>query len=337
MWALVNRTPFAAERAFTRDMNGGEVWIVVVKGTFNVRRGGSLVLHDEQMPVCLSPDYWGKPGHSSLKYELDLVTTKPATDVILHGQAHAPRGRPVQHLEVALTVEKSVHSLIVHGDRYWRPGVLGPAISKAEPFTVLPIRYERAFGGVDLAARPDQEHRERRNPIGLGFSTERSASMGQRLPNVEKNGEPISSWKQRPSPAGFGPIARDWSPRVELAGTYDQGWEDERQPLLPHDFDARFFNFAPKEQQVVKYLHGGESIRLLHMTPEGDLQMLLPRVRLTFETHFGSEVIEHRARLHTVVIEPELMRVLMVWHTHLPCHNKETRLDRTIIGEKTYL
>src|SRR5688572_23403033 len=42
MWALDNRTPFAAERGWARDREGAEVWIVVVKATFLVERDGGL-------------------------------------------------------------------------------------------------------------------------------------------------------------------------------------------------------------------------------------------------------------------------------------------------------
>jgi hypothetical protein len=51
--------------------------------------------------------------------------------------------------------------------------------------------------------------------------------------------------KHRPSPAGFGPIACHWQPRVGFAGTYGDAWVANRLPLLPDDFDDRFFQSAP--------------------------------------------------------------------------------------------
>ena len=45
---------------------------------------------------------------------------------------------------------------------------------------------------------------------------------------------------------------------------------------------------------------------------------------------------EHRAKLHTVVLEPDHPRVLMVWHTSLPCTHDAESLEDTTIGEKPY-
>ena len=64
-------------------------------------------------------------------------------------------------------------------------------------------------------------------------------------------------------PAGFGPIARHWEPRVRWAGTYDKRWQRTRKPLLPDDFDDRFHQCAPEDQQVDGGLIGGELVELL--------------------------------------------------------------------------
>lgn len=52
------------------------------------------------------------------------------------------------------------------------------------------------------------------------------------------------------TPAGFGVIGRAWSPRLALAGTYDQTWQDNHWPGLPQDFDFTYWNGAPSDQQV---------------------------------------------------------------------------------------
>ena len=41
MWVAENNTRFRIERGFLRDRNGGEVWITVVKGTFDIRPDGT--------------------------------------------------------------------------------------------------------------------------------------------------------------------------------------------------------------------------------------------------------------------------------------------------------
>jgi len=52
------------------------------------------------------------------------------------------------------------------------------------------------------------------------------------------------------TPAGFGVVGRAWSPRLALAGTYDQTWQDNHWPGLPQDFDFTYWNGAPSDQQV---------------------------------------------------------------------------------------
>jgi hypothetical protein len=64
------------------------------------------------------------------------------------------------------------------------------------------------------------------------------------------------------------------------------------------------------------------------------LAFRLPRVVLAFETDFFGETVHHRATLHTVIIEPDVPRVMIVWQTSLPCHPKVLKLRQTTITEK---
>ena len=258
MWQLVNRSTFAAERCFAREADGSEVWIVAVKGTFRIRDDGRAVVDDEQEPVALAPLHLGEPGRSSLRSDTDLVVTKPGTDVLVRGQAHAPKGRPAARVEVGLRCGPIAKTLVVTGDRTYRRGVLDVAPSEPAPFVTLPIRYERAFGGVD----PETGAREGRNPVGVGFAESAARLLGTPAPNVEAKGSPITSWRDRPAPAGFGPIARAWAPRRALAGTYDRAWQEERMPLVPTDFDPRFYFTAPEDQQVPGHLREGTTVEL---------------------------------------------------------------------------
>ncbi|MDG3714534.1 DUF2169 domain-containing protein [Pseudomonas aeruginosa] len=118
------------------------------------------------------------------------------------------------------------------------------------------------------------------NPLGCGWLEHRheklhyqqTGDMLVRLPapQIEHLGEPIERLL-RPrhptgpldapamadvaegygyTPAGFGIVGRAWAPRLALAGTYDQDWEDHHWPGLPQDFDFTYWNGAPADQQV---------------------------------------------------------------------------------------
>lgn len=329
MWALFNSTPYSAERTFARDRDGAEVWIVVVKATFVIHTDGSTAPAPKQEPIHHIPQCIGAPGASSLRYDSDLLPSRPATDVILHGHAYAPLGQPVTQLEVGLRVGPITKSLRVYGDRTWQRGRFGPVLSEPESFIRMPLIYERAFGGTDANGAV-----EPRNPLGLGFSSASNSCIGRRAPNIEDLRHLLRNTDERPPPAGFGPIASHWAPRAQRAGTYDSRWERERMPLVPGDFDDRYYQSAPDDQQVPGYLKGGEQVELHNLTPEGRLSFQLPRVNLGFVTYIAGDSRHHSARLHAVILEPDERRLMLLFHTALPCHYTIHTILGTRVVEK---
>jgi hypothetical protein len=157
--------------------------------------------------------------------------------------------------------------------------------------------------------------------------------VGDPVPNIEPadHRHGTRGWAQ---PAGLGPVASFWSPRAERAGTYDEKWEESRQPLLPVDFDDRHHQCAPDDQQALAWLRGGEPVLLQGLTPEGRTTLSLPRVALGFDTLMDGKHHLHGANLHTVIIETAERRVILVWQTSLRCHGFLQSLRGTTIYEK---
>lgn len=333
MWQIDNRTPFTAERAWVRDRDGSEVWLVAVKATFDILEDGSTAVAKEQLPVLRLPEHFGEPGKSSIRYDADLVLTKRTTDVIVVGHAYAPPGQAVAHADVGFRIGPLQKVLRVFGDRTW--GTFGA--SSPEPFERMPLVYERAYGGGDSRSRTPEQDWDWRNPVGTGFVVSGAHAAGVRLPNVEDPRSLISSWRDRPAPAGFAAIASHWQPRAGFAGTYDEHWMKTRQPLLAEDLDDRYFQCAPLDQQAPQWLRGGEPVALQGLTPGGRLSFNLPRLHLGFETRFhdGTRQIHQRRHLHTVILAPDVPRVSLVWHSALPCHFKVHKLDRTLVTLKS--
>jgi hypothetical protein len=333
MWALENKTSYAAERNWVRNKDGAHQWVVAVKATFDIALNGSLKLADEQKPPALAPEYWGEPGQSSLRYDSDLLYVKPGTDVILNGHAHALKGRPVPMVPVSLRVGELKKILKVHGDRFYKRGVFGLATTSPKPFVSRSINYEWAFGGADFA-NPDvrKQRMDLRNPIGKGFAV--NLKEDQPAHAIEYlEGDPAKK-----GPAGYGAIDSFWSPRLEYAGTYDEKWERNRKPLLADDFDERFALCSPADQRLARSLRGGEQVELVNLTPEGVLRFELPKIYLAFTTHIRGRREEHRSILASVIIEPEEKRLSMVWQTNLPVSSRDgDYLDFTVIQEKQYL
>jgi hypothetical protein len=331
MWGIMNRTPYKVGRSWGRDKDGVHEWIVAVKGTFDIKPGGSLRLADEQFEPLLLPEYNGEYGESSLRYDADLVAPKPTTDVVLNGTAYAPKGRPSTDFLVSLRVDQ-VHKVIrVVGDRKWERGLFGLKPSASAAISKLPIIYERAYGGYDQSDPDPRNHRmDSRNPVGCGVVAQSSHPLGQALPNFEFPDGIL----EKAGPAGFGAIDSYWSPRREFAGTYDKAWERDRLPLLPKDWDPRSLLCSPADQRPGSHLRGGELVELINLTPDGKLSFTLPKAYLRFSTRIDNSTEEHLGRLATVIIEPDHLRVIMVWQSTLKVRTNGEYLDKTIVTEK---
>ncbi len=321
------------------DKRGEKSWVVVVKGTYRLLENGSTELAEEQKAPLFAAEYTGEPGTSSILHDADMIPTKAGTDVILHGQAYAPRGRPAKVVDVNLAVGPLSKQLRVFGDRYWEMGMVRQlTYSAPQKFECKPITYERAYGGWDKSdPDPNKQRMYAQNPVGTGFATQGRHLIGCPLPNVEYPSHPINSWDDQPPPGGFGAIPSYWSPRLEWGGTYDDAWKNSKFPLLPDDFDPRFYRCALPDQQINGYLRGGETVTLLNLTPAGRLSFALPKVALGLTTRFGGDSEEHRASLQTVVIEPTDSRLTLVWHSSLACHHRLHDLDVTIIRQKRHI
>jgi hypothetical protein len=335
MWALDNDTPYAAERNWTRDKQGVHRWLVAVRATYDIGPTGQLSLVDPQPPPQLEPEYRGEPGKSSLRVDSDLLAEKPGTDVILDACAHAPRGRAATTVPVSLRVGPLEKTLVVHGPRLYYRGALALTTTAPKAFTTQPIHYEWAYGGFDTSAADPRKHRlDARNPVGRGFAVETDRLVHQPAHTVEYP----SGNAAKAGPAGFGPIDRSWSPRLERAGTYDERWVKAKKPLLPDDYDDRYALCAPADQSFPKPLRGGEEVTLVNLTPEGALRFELPKLFFAFSSRFGTRREEHGAHLVTVFIESEKRRVSLTWQTALPVPARQVeQLDKTNITEKQYL
>ncbi len=320
MLQVVNHTPFVAELMLFANEQGVDSAYSIIKATYTIHP--RVAVAEKQVPVVPVDKPSGEPGKSSLHYPADACLIKPATDVLLVGHACAPRGEPVPEVDVSLRVGPVAKTVRVFGDRIWKRGLLSPSPSTPEPFTRLPLTYERAFGGTDATrAAEGTVEAEPRNPLGMGFRGRRTTLSveGARLPNLEDPKGLISSPKDRPAPACFGPIPGHWEPRRSFAGTYDAAWQKSRAPYLPADFDRRFFQTAPPGLIAPGYLTGGEPVTVENASPRGTLQFALPQVKLRVVYTIAGEEHERAPNLDTVLIEPDQNRLILVWRAVAEC------------------
>ena len=175
-------------------------------------------------------------------------------------------------------------------------------------------------------------HRD--NPVGLGWGTRDTVWAGTLLPSVFPYGKTVLNAGAKMGTAGFGALPASWTPRAGYGGTYDAAWARKRQPLPPKDFDPRYRQSAPEDQQFKKGLRGGALVELEHLTPDGHASFRLPAVHLGLEVFFGRVSQRCRPELKTLIIEPSERRFILVWQAALACQNRDHLIERTLIYEK---
>ena len=334
---LLNATKMVAGYAPGMQPDGRELVVVVVKGTFDLPKNGDPAkLSAEQLPLVEADTFTGEPGFSAPLYESDYAPHKPFCDVIVNGSAHAPGGQPARQVRVGIKVGKVAKSFNVLGDRKWEAGLTGVGASSAQPFVRKPFSYDVAFGGTDRFSDDETDHDAfMQNPSGVGYRKGLTAGPidGQPMPNTEALNQSVKSPLGQYVPMSFGPIARGWPDRAKFAGTYDDEWLEDTFPFLPDDFDDRYFQCAPQDQQT-DYLQGGEPVTLVNLTADGRRTFEIPKFDLpvVFFRDDG-EKVEQEAIADTLFIEPDFERFVVLWRTHLPLKRNLFEIPQVAVGK----
>jgi hypothetical protein len=310
-----NQTPFAVTPLFISDEDGRPIVVPVIKATFDVSTRGDVTLGETQAPVDFKGKLYGEPAKSSPRLESETAFTKLGTDCVLLG--HAVSVHPTTQMDVSVRIGPVGKSARVTGNRWWLDGAVGLTMSSPEPFQLIPLVYERAFGGWDRTPEKAEHHEhETRNPVGVGFVGKHGAPLvGAPLPNIEDPGQMLTSPTGRVRPVGFGFIGVEWQPRAAFAGTYDDAWTEHRAPLLPKDFDRRFFNAASEGLVAPGYLRGDEWVQAVGVTPERTWEFRLPGVEapmVTIALPFTGDV-SLQTNLDTVIIDADARQVTLIW------------------------
>lgn len=335
---IINATRMTTGYNMGVEPSGRELLLVVIKGTFVLPKAGSAVrLHEQQLPLIMSDTFTGLPGFSAPVNEVDFAPRKPACDVLLVGSAHAPGGRPVTRMPIGLRVGVMQKKCTVVGNRVWNVSTVGTEASAPEYFTRMPLSYDNAFGGTDRNGDdPSQYSAYLPNPVGRGWhkQVKREWVDGKPLPNIEAPGESVTSPIKDYTPVAFGPLARGWTQRVRYAGTYDQQWLDDVFPFLPKDFDERYYQAAPLDQQV-PLPKAPMSVELNGFTFDGSRQFVLPHFHAPVHVFpKRGEREDLSAMLDTIVFEPDQDRFTMTWRVARPLKKSMHEIAQVLVGKK---
>lgn len=343
---FMDLTPFPA-LCFRHDSQGDPRRVVVMRATFDIAADGRLRKAEPQPRLNFAERGFEDVLTSALRDESHLAPFKEHVDLVVHADAYAPQGRPAQSFHVGLSVEAAGatllrEELLVTGPRRWRygAGMSGTRwkLQAPEATTRVPLRFDYSYGGtLDLAEQNDIAQGPlpiafAANPVGRGFfpSVEqvqdrfrlsRSAAAELRegwararreidAPQICLPGTELEQ-PEAPIPlAGWGYVAKHWESRLRHAGTFDQAWFDRRRPLLPLDFDRRYWNGAHPHLQLAT-LPPDATIVTRGLVPferaaDQVLRVVLPGlqpVAHVSDVSWGDHEVDQLPRLDTVVLD----------------------------------
>jgi len=360
-------------------VDGGWVFGVVAKRTYLIS-GGRCHPHPEQLPLVEEP--LATDDGRVLEHDCDLVLQRKQADIIVRGHAYPHGGRA--SFEATIEVGAFVRRLGIFGDRRVSRGTDGRLqFSPPEGFEKMPLGWERAYGGVDEAAREDigdpfQELMAEagdptdptwglfsypRNPVGRGYLTEDTpAGVEQcRLPNVELVEALLTPqslvrrdfmlWPSGPPVASTGWLHHSYFPRSVHFGhpprVYHDGeirprdflevwagWINPEALLLrapaTHRLDPRAAQQAALGMRCDR-IDPDATIELTNLHPTArqwrfDLPDEVPRMAFKLPEAPAANL---RPAIRTLVIEPDLDRVVVVWagETQVPLPVTPKKMD----------
>ncbi|PRP91108.1 hypothetical protein ENSA5_58450 [Enhygromyxa salina] len=252
------RPNYDAELGLGGTTDEGPFAYVLAKLTYSLEDGTPRLsepkplLHDFREPdrdplIVAGTDFWSR---------------KLATDFVVQGSAFA--SRPTPYLSVTAAIGEVVKKINVVGRRVieWHHGI--PRVPSPEPFEVMPLTYENAYGGldwrvpVDNAEAPEMQFILQsdhpgmypRNPFGKGYMAVQGEVPEMELPNLEDPSDTLTDerliargpegWYAQPLPWCFDWVHPSTFPRyVYLAYDVDAwfpGPEDAHMPEVRRGF-----------------------------------------------------------------------------------------------------
>lgn len=252
---------------------------------------------------------------ASLIHASDLALALPRCEVLVVGRAWAPKGAPTRRMSVSLSLHRAGKPLLeksidVTGDRR---GTLA-AQDEPDAFESVPLVYERSVGGM----------LSRENPVGMGMEAGSDGRFD--VPNLAFAKQSPFAPRPGEAAAGFGPVPSVWPIRAQRRGSLNRSQATSGDWLtLPRDFDTRYFQCAPNDQQL-DALSPGDVVTLTGMAADHPrLSFELPELRPSAVVESPSgERTPVDLRMDTLHVEPDHLTVEVVFRGTIALRAQET-------------
>lgn len=334
-----NATAYNALNFEQVDSEGNIYGIAIVKRSlffFGDRPIDMAVSED----ICLADEYHGNPNSSSIARPSDISPMKPFGDFIIIGNAYSSTERTSWEasLKFGDFIDKKIK---IYGERYWKPiwekkstlaliwddrereVFKGWKLSEPKPTNSVPLVYENAWGGAH--PNPDDDLGVYAyNPIGCGWLNDEHTDKTQKYkaPQIEDINNPIHDPFEEYKTQGFAPISPMWKQRAQYAGSYDEEWEKNQSPFLPMDFDDRFWQIAPEDQQFNKEQAYGHSAYIQGINEKGIIDFKIPETRLALiSIDHENKRLEIPMHPDTIIYDNHTKRVHILYKTRFDIDN----------------
>ncbi|MBK8805065.1 MAG: DUF2169 domain-containing protein [Fibrobacteres bacterium] len=320
--------------------DGSPVVSVLAKASWSLLPD-DLPLQDDPVDWVEADVHWdtNNPATEATQFENELVPWKPCTDVIVIGNAWAPRGKQGKYFDAGIQIGAFRKVVRVFGNRKIVPKTFGFEFSEPELFETMPMHFGKAYGGRFLSSKTQAEMVYPRNPVGTGFLVDPTLEeiFKVRLPNLENPAQVLTpenlvlksldQWTNMPMPWALGYTNRNFHPRVTYAGLPPDlapGAEISRLQTRAESegmsgnsptpvMNAEFHCGAPDGLKL-PYLKGDEDVALGYMDPDHPIfKFPLPgkRPAVWMDVGMGREWMD--TVLQSVIITKGNNQLSMVW------------------------
>lgn len=305
-----NHTPFAALSWDT--VQSEDRWSVtsIARVKYDLVQSDSknkfeLVFSKDQEELFDTDVYYDEVGKSSVQYESDYIAFKPTTDIVINANAISANkdGDKLWQTCVKVYNEKGNnvidYALEIKSKKiYHKAGIIWtPTIRKKEK--IIPIIYEKAYGGSIQNKKEEHVYTSMYNPIGCGIKKIKDAKeyinsvQIKYLNNKEKN-----------IPPGYGFIDKSWQSRVDYLPNYNDEWLENIHPLPPKDFNEYYYQAANPNLILNSYIKDGFRFEFENLKVNNDkFYFILEKLELIAKLKTNLKDYYDKMQIDTIIVD----------------------------------